>query len=205
MKRPINRYSSLSNWRAEVFWVRFWECRWVFARKMQIPIRTYEFSPSIMIKNKQNQTNSNYQIGGRRANNWYQNMVPASKSVWSPWKHGSSTYLMRTVYSRMAEFLSACLYSVVLKLTGWHHRLDGHESEWTPGAGDGQGGLVCCNSWGRKESDTTEWLNWNWKIGLPMFSNFYMLFAVNISEHLYGEYSAWHGGKCRCAFLEFTV
>ena len=38
--------------------------------------------------------------------------------------------------------------------------LDGHESEWTPGVGDGQGGLVCCNSWGRKESDTTEWLNW---------------------------------------------
>ena len=34
------------------------------------------------------------------------------------------------------------------------------ESEWTPGVGDGQGGLVCCDSWGRKESDTTEWLNW---------------------------------------------
>ena len=33
------------------------------------------------------------------------------------------------------------------------------ESEWTPGDGDGQGGLVCCNSWGRKESDTTERLN----------------------------------------------
>ena len=34
------------------------------------------------------------------------------------------------------------------------------ESEWTPGVGDGQGGLACCDSWGRKESDTTEWLNW---------------------------------------------
>ena len=32
--------------------------------------------------------------------------------------------------------------------------------EWTPGVGDGQGGLACCNSWGHKESDTTEWLNW---------------------------------------------
>ena len=32
--------------------------------------------------------------------------------------------------------------------------------EWTPGVGDGQGGLACCDSWGRKESDTTEWLNW---------------------------------------------
>ena len=42
----------------------------------------------------------------------------------------------------------------------WHHWLDGHEFEWTQGDGDGQGGLVCCDSWGRKESDTTERLNW---------------------------------------------
>ena len=42
----------------------------------------------------------------------------------------------------------------------WHHWLDGRESEWTPGVGDGQGGLACCNSWVRKESDTTEQLNW---------------------------------------------
>ena len=45
-------------------------------------------------------------------------------------------------------------------MAGWHHWLDGSESEWTPGVGDGQGGLACCNSWGRKESDTTERLNW---------------------------------------------
>ena len=43
---------------------------------------------------------------------------------------------------------------------GWHHWLDGYESEWTPGVGDGQGGLACCDSWGRKESDMTEQLNW---------------------------------------------
>ena len=51
------------------------------------------------------------------------------------------------------------------EMAGWHHWLDGRESEWTPGVGDGQGGLVCCDSWGRKESDTTERLNWtelNW-------------------------------------------
>ena len=46
------------------------------------------------------------------------------------------------------------------EMAGWHHWLGGHESEWTPGVGDEQGGLVCCDSWGRKESDTTEWLNW---------------------------------------------
>ena len=45
---------------------------------------------------------------------------------------------------------------------GWHHRLDGHEFEQALGVGDGQGNLACCNSWGRKESDTTEGLNWNW-------------------------------------------
>ena len=51
------------------------------------------------------------------------------------------------------------------EMAGWHHGLDGGESEWTPGFGVGQGGLACCDSWGRKESDTTEWLNWtelNW-------------------------------------------
>ena len=46
------------------------------------------------------------------------------------------------------------------EMAGWHHRLNGREFEWTPGVGDGQGGLACCDSWGRKESDTTERLNW---------------------------------------------
>ena len=46
------------------------------------------------------------------------------------------------------------------KMAGWHHRFDGHEFEWTPGVGDGQEGLACCNSWDYKESDTIEWLNW---------------------------------------------
>ena len=46
------------------------------------------------------------------------------------------------------------------EMAGWHHWLDGRESEWTPGLSDGQGGLACCDSWGCKESDTTEQLNW---------------------------------------------
>ena len=46
------------------------------------------------------------------------------------------------------------------EMAGWHHRLNGRESEWTPRVGDGQGGLACCHSWGCKESDTTERLNW---------------------------------------------
>ena len=69
---------------------------------------------------------------------------------------------------------------------GWQRMrwLDGHESEWTPGVGDGQGGLVCCKSWGFKESDTTKRLNWtelNWvfyyfyAIANRMFSQFFIL------------------------------
>ena len=46
------------------------------------------------------------------------------------------------------------------EMVGWHHRLNGHGFGWTPGVGDGQGGLACCSSWGRKESDMTERLNW---------------------------------------------
>ena len=52
------------------------------------------------------------------------------------------------------------------EMAGWHHWLDGREFEWTPGVGDGQGGLVCCDSWCCKEWDTTEQLNWtelNWR------------------------------------------
>ena len=45
------------------------------------------------------------------------------------------------------------------EMVGLHHQLDGHEFEQAPGVGDGQGNLACCDSWGRKESDTTERLN----------------------------------------------
>ena len=45
------------------------------------------------------------------------------------------------------------------KMTGWHHRLNGHEFEQAPGVGDGQGDLACRSPWGRKELDTTEQLN----------------------------------------------
>ena len=53
------------------------------------------------------------------------------------------------------------------EMAGWHHRLYAHEFGWTLGVGDGQGGLASCDSWGRKESDTTEQLNWtelNWQL-----------------------------------------
>ena len=46
------------------------------------------------------------------------------------------------------------------EMAEWHHRLNGREFEWPLGDGDGQGGLAYCDSWGCKELDTTEWLNW---------------------------------------------
>ena len=45
------------------------------------------------------------------------------------------------------------------EMARWHHQHDGHVFEKTPGVCDGQGGLASCDSWGRKESDTTEQLN----------------------------------------------
>jgi len=53
------------------------------------------------------------------------------------------------------------------RMRRWHHRLDGREFDWSPGVGDGQGGPACCNSWGHKESDTTEQLNWTGYSSVP--------------------------------------
>ena len=59
------------------------------------------------------------------------------------------------------------------EMAGWHHRLNAHEFEWPPGVDDGQGGLACCNSWGRQELDTTEWLNWTELIDKYQISMWY--------------------------------
>ena len=82
-------------------------------------------------------------------------------------------------------------------MAGWHHGHDGRESEWTLGVGDGQGGLACCDSWGCKESDTTErlnWteLNWTWKgKKLPFTLSFYnKAYVPNMS--LCDKHELWH-------------
>ena len=69
-------------------------------------------------------------------------------------------------------------------MAGRHHWLNGHGFGWTPGVGDGQGGLACCSPWGRKESDTTEQLNWtelNWCLA---FLDFWQSVQTNIWCHL---------------------
>ena len=66
------------------------------------------------------------------------------------------------------------------EMAGWHHRLDGHGFGWTPGGGDEQGGLTCCDSWGHKELDTTERLNWtgNYKSDLFSFEFVFDVFST---------------------------
>ena len=78
------------------------------------------------------------------------------------------------------------------EMAGWHHWLYGHESEWTPGVGDGQGGLACCDSWGHKESDTTEQLNWtelNW-CSFCLHSIFKAVSRAHIPMALFRIYSS---------------
>ena len=64
------------------------------------------------------------------------------------------------------------------EMVGWHHRLDGHGFGWTPGIGDGQGGLASCGSWGRKESDTTERLNWTFMYQILRIEKWSMISAL---------------------------
>ena len=72
------------------------------------------------------------------------------------------------------------------EMAGWHHQLDGHEFEWTPGVGDGQGGLACCSPWGRKESDTTETeLNWYY-VRAVYCHPAYLIYMQNISCEMPG-------------------
>ena len=76
------------------------------------------------------------------------------------------------------------------EIAGWHHGLDGRGSEWTLRDGDGQGGLACCDSWGHKESDMTERLNWtelnpsltlNHSLGLSLFYFYLLRISISIS------------------------
>ena len=72
------------------------------------------------------------------------------------------------------------------EMAGWHHWLNGHEFEWIPGVGDGQGGMVCCDSWSRKELDTTERLNWTECVS-NVVSQEFLLWIFNLSSTLFHD------------------
>ena len=65
------------------------------------------------------------------------------------------------------------------EMVGWHHQLSGHGFGWTPGVGDGQGSLASCGSWGCKESDTTEWLNWTGMFLLRIFYGTLLMMQID--------------------------
>ena len=75
---------------------------------------------------------------------------PCDAKNWPIWKDPDAGKDWRQEERGMAED----------EMVEWHHQRDGHEFEWTPGVGDGQGSLLCCSSWGQKELDMTEQLNW---------------------------------------------
>ena len=102
------------------------------------------------------------------------------------------------------------------EMAGWHHQLNGHEFEWTPGVGDGQWGLVCCSSWGCKESDMTERLNWTEWMNIDilnkvqilfifLFVCFSIFFLFHVSfriPHMFGH-NVFLGSSCLWQFLRF--
>ena len=71
------------------------------------------------------------------------------------------------------------------EIAGWHHWLTGHEFGWTLGVGDGQGGLICCSPWGRKESDTTEQLNRTYWFSFNKYFSSYVCMYLHIRNQHY--------------------
>ena len=82
------------------------------------------------------------------------NLQPSDAKSWLIWKDPVSNRKQRKDWGQAEKGTTED------EMVGWHHWLNGHEFGWTLGVGDGQGGLECCSLWGRKDLDTTEWLNW---------------------------------------------
>ena len=88
-------------------------------------------------------------------------------------------------------------------MAGWHHWLDGHEFEWTLGVGDGQGGLACCDSWGHKESDMTERLNWTELNGVEhIFLSLLVIWVISFEEYYFASFAYVFLG---CRLFIFTI
>ena len=90
-------------------------------------------------------------------------------------------------------------------MVGWHHWLNGHGFRWTPGVGDGQGGLACCGSQSCKESDTTEWLNWTelkilFSKRMVIQSQYLIVLELILNTVLF----VWHVDK-KCKWLSVFV
>ena len=96
-----------------------------------------------------------------KASVWFTMKTSFTESVTMNWPPHVKSWLIRKDSDAGRNWRQEEKGTTEDEMAGWHHWLDGLESEWTLGVGDGQGGLDCCDSWGRKESDTTEWLIWS--------------------------------------------
>ena len=122
-------------------------CFWtaVLEKTLKSPLDCKEIQP---VHPKRNQ--SWIFIGRTDAEAEHSNTWPPDAKSWLIWKYPAPGKDLEQEEKGMTED----------EMVGWHHRLNGHGFGWTPGVCDGQGGLLCCGSWGRKESDTTEQLSW---------------------------------------------
>ena len=92
-------------------------------------------------------------------------------------------------------------------MVGWHHWLNGHEFEQASGVGDGQGGLMCCSPWGRKESGRTERLHWTDSVcskimGAVPTRHFYRQ-GTALKEHSHFSWQSQRGRSCHCCSIVF--
>ena len=146
-QQPLNQLDYNESW-APKNW-----CFWTvgFQRTLESPLDYKEIQP---IHPKGNQSWIFFERTDAEAETLI--LWPPDANSWLIWKDPDAGKDWRWEEKGMTED----------EMAGWHHRLNGHEPEWTPGVGDGQGGLACCRPWGHKESDTTERLNWSELIAL---------------------------------------
>ena len=127
------------HWRTDAF--ELWCCR----RFLRVP-RTARRSNQSILK----EINPEYWLGRTDAEAETPILWPPDAKSWLIWKDPDPGKDWGPEGKGMTED----------EMAGWYHQLNGHGFGWTLRVGDRQGGLVCCGSWGCKESDTTEWLNW---------------------------------------------
>ena len=119
--------------------------------------------------------------------------LPRSKCLLISWLQSPSAVILEPPKIKSDTVSPSISHEVTEdEMAGWHHWLDGRESEWTLGVGDGQEGLTCCDSWGRKESATTERLNWTeltegrkWHTVSPVWADLFLLLSflfVHLSD-----------------------
>ena len=121
----------------------------------------------------------------------YSRVSPVSQLITPP--HGKS-WLIGKVSDAGRDWGQEEKGTTEDEMAGWHHRLDGSESEWTLGVDDGQGSLACCDSWGHKESDMTEQLKWTYG------NNIFHKGGKNILWRKYSFFNKqyWENGTAIC-------